>query len=106
MIGLRGIISEMMISQWIRLQPQVFLITSLWFIALGIALVVDGEGAVKAAKLGTFFYIGFAVLNELAIQMVLIIPYAGIFILSFIGTSILMGVLLAIAVQKMALRLQ
>ena len=106
MIGLKGTMSEMAVAQWIRLQPQIALITALWLIILGIALIMDGNFAVKAAKLGTLFYIGFAILNGLAIQVVLRASYAGIFILSFVGASVLMGILLAVAIQKTTMRLR
>jgi hypothetical protein len=65
---------------------------------------LDGSAGIKAARYGTLFYIFFTVMNGILMRPYLHIPYAGIFIIGFVGTSTLIGVMLALAVQKMELR--
>jgi FtsH-binding integral membrane protein len=104
MAAFKGITSNISTTEWIRLQPQLALGTAVWFIALGTLLMVDGRTAMKLARYGTLFYIFFTVVNGMLMQPYVHIPYAGIFIVGFVATGVLMGVILAIAVQKMELK--
>ena len=104
MTGFKEISSGMAAIDWIRLQPHLALGTAIWLLALGMVLMMDGSAAIKIARYGTLFYIFFAVFNGILMRPYLHIPYAGVFVIGFVGTSALMGVMLALAVQKMELR--
>ena len=106
MIGFKGISSSMAAMDWIRLQPHVTLGIAVWLIALGIVLLMEGKTTIKVIRLGTLFYIFLAIVNGVLMRLYFSIPYAGIFIFGFIGTGVLMGVMLALAVQKVELRMQ
>jgi hypothetical protein len=103
-MGLQGIRSSIAAMDWIRLQPHLTLGIALWLLVLGILLLMEGKNTIKVIRLGTLFYIFLAIVNGGLMHLYFNIPYAGIFISGFIGTGVLMGVMLAIAVKKMELR--
>jgi hypothetical protein len=103
MASFKVVISSQAAADWIALQPHVTLGAAIWLLALGALLIMDGRTAIKIAQYGTLFYIFFAVLNGILIWSHLRIPYAGIFIIGFTGTSALMGAMLVLAVKKMDL---
>jgi len=102
--GFKAIGSSMAAMDWIGLQPHLAIGAAIWLFALGVVLILDGSAGIKAARYGTLFYIFFTVMNGILMRPYLHIPYAGIFIIGFVGTSTLIGVMLALAVQKMELR--
>jgi hypothetical protein len=95
-IGFKGFMTEAAINQWIRMQPQIIIATALWLIIQGAALLLDGKIAVKAAELGTLFFIGFSVMN--GVIMVSNTPLSIVFILAFAGTGLMMSAFLGFAI--------
>jgi hypothetical protein len=102
--GFKAIGSSMPAMEWIKLQPHLTIGAAIWLLALGMVLMMDGSTAIKIAKYGTLFYILFSVFNGVLMRPYLHVPYAGVFIIGFVATSALIGVMLALAVQKMELR--
>jgi hypothetical protein len=104
MAGFKAIGSSMAAMEWITLQPHLTIGAAAWLLALGMVLMMDGSTAIKIARYGTLFYIFFTVLNGILMRSYLHVPYANVFIIGFVATSALMGVMLALAVKKVELR--
>jgi uncharacterized integral membrane protein len=104
LIGFKAISTNMAATEWIALQPHLTLGVAIWLLALGGVLMMDGSAAIKMAKYGTLFYIFFTVFNGILMRPYLHFPYAGIFTTGFVGTGVLIGVMLVLAVNKMELR--
>ena len=102
--GFKAIGSSMAAMDWIKLQPHLTFGAAIWLLALGMVLMIDGSTAIKIAKYGTLSYIFFTVFNGVLMRPYLHVPYADVFIIGFVATSALIGVMLALAVQKMELR--
>src|SRR3989339_148796 len=81
-----------------------FFITGFFYLIMGIVLMMDGSIAIKIAKNGTWLYIFSTVFNGILMWLYLQAPYAGVLIIGFVATSAFMGVMLALAVQKMELK--
>lgn len=94
---------EVSVADWLRLQPLLTFGTAIWLMVLGLLLLLDGKIAVKTARYGTFFYILFVTMNGILVRPYFQVPYADIFIIGFVGGGVCMGLMLAHAVQKMAL---
>src|SRR3989339_384160 len=90
--------------EWIKLQPHLTIGAAIWLLALGMVLMMDGSIAIKIAKNGTWLYIFSTVFNGILMWLYLQAPYAGVLIIGFVATSAFMGVMLALAVQKMELK--
>jgi hypothetical protein len=106
MAGFEAIGSRMAAMEWIKLQPHVTLGIAVLLIFLGAALLMQGKNTIKMIRLGTILYIFLAIVNGGLMHRYFSIPYAGIFIFGFIGTGVLMGVMLSLAIQKVELTLQ
>jgi hypothetical protein len=104
MAGFKAIGSSMAAMEWITLQPHLTIGAAAWLLVLGMVLMMDGSTAIKIARYGTLFYIFFTVFNGILMRPYLHVPYAGVFIIGFVATSALMGVMLALAVKKVELR--
>jgi hypothetical protein len=104
MVGLQEIDSSMTAMVWIKLQPHLTIGAAIWFLALGTVLMMGGSNGMKIAKYGTLFYIFFAVVNGTFMRLSLHVPFSGMFIIGFVATNAFMGILLALAVQRMELR--
>jgi hypothetical protein len=104
MAGFKTIGSSMAAMEWITLQPHLTIGAAAWLLALGMVLMMDGSTAIKIARYGTLFYIFFAIVNGILMQPYLHVPYANVFVIGFVATSALMGIMLALAVKKVELR--
>ena len=107
MAGFKPIGSSMAAMEWMKLQPHLTIGAALWLLALGLVLMMEGGTATKIARYGTWLYIFFTVFNGTLMTPYLHVPYAGVFIVVFMATSALMGVMgvmLAFAIQKIELR--
>jgi hypothetical protein len=104
MTGFKTIGPSMAAMEWITLQPHLTIAAATWLLALGMVLMMDGSTAIKIARYGTLFYIFFTVFNGILMRPYLHVPYAGVFIIGFVATNALMGVMLALAVKKVELR--
>ena len=103
MAGFKAIGPSMSSMEWIKLQPHLTIGAAIWLLALGMVLMMEGSTAIKIAKYGTWFYIFFTVFNGILMWDYLHLPYAGVPLLGFEAMSVFMGVMLALAVQKMEL---
>jgi hypothetical protein len=104
MAGFKAIGSSLAAMEWIILQPYITIGAAIWLFALGVVLMLDGDGGIKAARYGTMFYVFFTVFNGILMRPYLHVPYAGVFTIGFVATSALIGVMLALAVKKVELR--
>ena len=104
MMGVKEISSGMAAMGWIGLQPHFALGTAIWLFVLGAVLMLDGSAVINAARYGTLFYIFSSVVNVILMRPYLHIPYADVFIIGLVATSVIMGFMLALAVQKINLR--
>ena len=104
MIGLQGISTGMAAMGWIKLQPHLTIGAAIWLLALGVVLMLDGSVVIKAARYGTLFYVFFAFVNGILMWQYLNVPFAGVLIIGFVATSVIMGFMLAQAVKKVGLR--
>lgn len=104
LMGFKSISSGMETMSWIGLQPYLAIGIAILFFTLGGLLMIDGSAGIKAARYGTLFYIFSTVVNGVLIRSYLHIPYAGIFIVGIVGTSVFMGVMLVQSLQKIELR--
>jgi hypothetical protein len=102
--GFRAIDLGMPAMDWLRMQPHLTFGTALWLLVLGLVLLLDGKIAVTLARYGTLLYILFAMINGILIRPYFHVPYADFFIFGFIAGGVSMGIMLALAVYKMALR--
>ena len=103
-VGVKGTGSGMAAMEWIKLQPYLIIGAAIWLLALGMVLMMKGSIAIKIAKYGTWFYIFSTVINGILMWNFMHVPHAGVFIIGLAATSALMGVLLALAVQKIELK--
>jgi hypothetical protein len=98
LMGLQGFIYEATITQWIKMQPQIVMATSLWLMIHGVAILLDGKIAVKMAEWGTLIFIGFAIINGsiIASNTNLSIFFA----VAFAGTGLMMGTFLGFTIER------
>jgi hypothetical protein len=96
--GFKGFIYEATITQWIKMQPQLIIVTSVWLIIQSVALFFDGNIAVKVAKWGTLVFIGFAIINGFIIASNT--PLSIVFAFAFAGTGLMMGIFLGFTIEQ------
>jgi hypothetical protein len=106
MAGLKAVGSGMSVMDWIRLQPHLAIGAAILFFSLGAIVSMDGRSAVKIARLGLLFFVCLTIANGVLMRPFLKIPYAGIFLIGFVVTSVSLGIILAFTVQAMDLRLK
>ena len=104
MLGFNAIGSGISVSEWIKLQPQFTIGAAMWLLALGVLLIMDGRIAIKIAQYGTLLYIFFTVVNGILMRTYLRVPHVDVFIIGFVATGALMGIMLSFAVQQMEMR--
>jgi hypothetical protein len=104
MTGINEVAFSMAAMEWIKLQPHLTIGAAIWFLTLGVVLMMGGSIGMKIAKYGTMFFIFFTVLNGILMRPYLHIPFAGVFIIGFVAISSFMGFMLAHAVKKIELR--
>ena len=69
MIGLNKLGSALAPAEWIRWQPRIALVTASCMVAIGLYLLKDGKPALRIARIGAFVYLGFALLNGIAVPL-------------------------------------
>lgn len=99
-LGFKTLGTQMPVARWIAYQPQIAFMTAFGFILLGISLLKKNLLVIKMAHLGTFIYIGFAVINVIAAQVASGGTSLMVGILPFMGGGILVGTFLATIVKK------
>jgi hypothetical protein len=104
MLGLRAISSGIEVADWISLQPSLTIGAAIWLLALGLLLILDGRIGIKIAQYGTLLYIFFTVVNGILMRPYLRVPHADVFVIGFVATGTLMGIMLSLAVKKVEMR--
>ena len=100
-LGLKKIHTEVMIPQWIMLQPKFVLVTAFAFVAVGILLMRRNIFSIRVAYVITSFYIGIVLINGMiAYKFCDIIPISILGILCFTSAGILMGLFLSGILQR------
>ncbi len=94
MIGLNKLDPRWAAVTWIKLQPFISLFTALWLGAMGVALLRNGQTAIRVAYTGSLLLIGFFIVNGIAIQMTAGFPIALVFLFALVGTGIIGGLFL------------
>jgi hypothetical protein len=69
MVGLHKLGSALASAGWVRWQPQIALVTASCMVAIGLYLLKDGRPALRIARIGAFVYLGFALLNGIAVPL-------------------------------------
>lgn len=98
--GLKTIVSIAPVSGMVMLQPQIAFSTAFVFIILGIILLKQSILAIKIAHFWSILYIGFSIINSLGIQMAPGNPFSVIGMLCLTTGAVLLGIFLAVIVNK------
>jgi len=94
MIGLNRLDPRWAAVTWIKLQPYISLFTALWLGAMGVALLKNGQTAIRVAYTGSLLLIGFFIVNGIAIHLTAELPVALVFLFALVGTGIIGGLFL------------
>jgi len=94
MIGLNKLDPRWAAVTWIKLQPYISLITALWLGAMGVALLRNGQTAIRVAYTGSLILIGFFIANGIVIHLTAEFPIALVFLFALVGTGIIGGLFL------------
>lgn len=105
MVWFRAIGSNVSTMGWLGLQPHLTLGTAILLLALGLFFLIDGKIAISMARYGTLLYVFSVVMNGIFIRPYFYAPYANVFIIVLTVGGVCMGILLALAVHKMELRI-
>lgn len=98
--GLKRLGVEICGANWIMLQPQIAFMTATGFIALGILLPRENLFVIRASNVAIFIYMGFVIINGVAIQMTYRSPVVLAVTLHFMGCGLFVGTLLATIIQR------
>lgn len=74
MVGLNKLGASLVTPDWVRWQPQIALVTAVCMVAAGIYLLRDGRMALRMARIAALVYLGFALLNGIAVPLERNIP--------------------------------
>jgi len=99
MIGLREIGGDDTITQLMRFQTQMTLVSSVLLIALGVMMASDGPASVRVGKFGLLAYVCLVIVNSLVLQAAFHVAIADIFTVIFSGTGVIMGMYLAVKID-------
>jgi hypothetical protein len=69
MIGIHVLGTTLAPPSWVRLQPQIALVTALCMAAMGFYLLKEGKVALRIARIVAFVYLGFALLNGVVVPL-------------------------------------
>ena len=94
MIGLNKLDPRWAAVTWIKLQPFISLFVALWLGAMGVALLKNGQTAIRIAYTGSLLLIGFFIANGIAIHLTAGFPIALVFLFALVGTGIIGGLFL------------
>ncbi len=86
MVGLHSLGALETAPEWVRWQPPIALVTAGSMVAIGLYLLKDGKLALRMARVGALAYLGFAVLNGIAVPLERDIPLSAA--LSMLSTLI------------------
>ena len=94
MAGFHALDATLAQTGWVRWQPQIALIIAAVLIAVGLYLIRDGRMAASIARIGTLFYLGFVIINGIAIRLDWKIPISIHFAIIEITIGLLTGIFL------------
>lgn len=100
MIGLKRLTAGLPVAGWLEIQPVFSLLAALCLMALGVALYMDGDAAVRAARIGVTVYAGFVILNGWTGAISTHIPAAVFFSTTFAVAGVMMAAFLGIAIDR------
>jgi len=99
MIGLKSMTANLPVTVWLGIQPAFSLLTALCLIAIGVGLYVDGDTAVRVARIGTLLYAVLIILNGWIGIVSTHVPVAAFFSTTFSTAGVMMAAFLGIAVK-------
>jgi hypothetical protein len=76
MIGFHMMGTTLAPPNWVRLQPQIAVVTALCMLAMGVYLLKDGKLALRIARIGALVYLGYGLLNGIVVPLEWDIPIA------------------------------
>jgi hypothetical protein len=85
---------------WLRLQPQVAMLTAAVLAALGLLLMIKGGMAMRLAQIGTLVFIGFSVFNGMWLGRMSAGGLSPAGLLCFTAAPVLLGLFLAASLQR------
>ena len=85
---------------WLRLQPQVAMITAGVLGTLGLLLLLDGGTAMRLAQIGTLVFIAFSIFNGMWISLENGGPFISFGFLCFTAAPALLGLFLTASLQR------
>lgn len=100
MAGFNRIGEGILWGQWILIQPQISFTMAFGFMAFGILLLGGHHLLIKAAILGIYVYMGFVIMNGIALQVLRHSPVAILVNFYFAAGGLFVGVLLATVIQR------
>ncbi|MEI7636483.1 MAG: hypothetical protein WCJ37_04205 [Syntrophus sp. (in: bacteria)] len=102
MFGLQRLTAGLPVSGWLEIQPVFSLLAALCLIALGVALYMDGDAAIRVARIGTMLYAAVVILNGWTGAISTHVPAAVFFSTTFAAAGVVMAAFLGIAVDRYA----
>ncbi len=76
MIGFHRMSTTMTPPGWVLWQPQIAVVVALCMVAMGVYLLKDGKLALRIARIGALVYLGYGLLNAIAVPLEWDIPLA------------------------------
>lgn len=98
--GLQSIDPLPTAAQWLRLQPQIAMLTAGVLGTLGVLLLLDGGLAMRLARIGTLAFIAFSVFNGTWFGVAGAASYRLFGLLCFTFAPVLLGLFLAASLQR------
>lgn len=98
--GLKSIEPLPATAQWLRLQPQIAMLTAGVLGTLGVLLLLDGRLAMRLARIGTLAFIVFSVFNGTWFGVTGAASYRLFGLLCFTLAPVLLGLFLAASLQR------
>ena len=99
-LGLQTLQPLQVTAGWLRLQPQVAMLTAGMLGTIGLLLLVDGGIAMHLAQVGTLLFIVFSVFNGTWISLDTTAAFAPIGLICFTAAPVLLGLFLAASLQR------
>jgi hypothetical protein len=99
-LGLQTLQPLQVTAGWLRLQPQVAMLTAGMLGTIGLLLLFDGGIAMHLAQVGTLLFIVFSVFNGTWISLEPAAAFAPIGLICFTAAPVLLGLFLAASLQR------
>ena len=99
-LGLQTLQPLQVTAGWLRLQPQVAMLTAGMLGTIGLLLLIDGGIAMHLAQVGTLLFIAFSVFNGTWVSLDTSAAFAPIGLICFTAAPVLLGLFLAASLQR------